>query len=45
MAHDKKRHGGTLRWVLPEAIGEVTIAAEVPKHTVLAVLREMGAKG
>jgi 3-dehydroquinate synthase len=45
MAHDKKRHGGTLRWVLPEAIGKVTIAAEVPKHTVLAVLREMGAKG
>jgi 3-dehydroquinate synthetase len=44
MAHDKKRQGDTLRWVLPRAIGEVTIAADVPKETVLAVLREMGAQ-
>jgi 3-dehydroquinate synthase len=44
MAHDKKRRGDTLRWILPNAIGEVRIFADVPKQTVLAVLRQMGAK-
>jgi 3-dehydroquinate synthase len=43
MAHDKKRRADTLRWILPRAIGEVTIVADVPQQTVLAVLREMGA--
>ena len=45
MDHDKKRRGDTLRWILPDGIGEVKIAADVPQQTVLAVLREMGAKG
>jgi 3-dehydroquinate synthase len=44
MAHDKKRRGDTLRWVLPNAIGDVTIVPDVPKPTVFAVLREMGAR-
>jgi 3-dehydroquinate synthase len=44
MAHDKKRRGDTLRWVLPEAIGEVAIVSDVPRQTVLTVLRHMGAK-
>jgi shikimate kinase/3-dehydroquinate synthase len=43
MAHDKKRRGDTLRWVLPLTIGEVTIADDVPRQTVLAILRELGA--
>jgi 3-dehydroquinate synthase len=43
MAHDKKRHGNTLHWVLPIAIGEVIIADDVPRQTVLATLRELGA--
>jgi 3-dehydroquinate synthetase len=44
MAHDKKRRGDTLRWVLPNAISDVTIVPDVPKQTVFAVLREMGAR-
>jgi 3-dehydroquinate synthase len=44
LAHDKKRRGDTLRWILPHAIGEVTIIEDVPKDAVLAVLREMGAE-
>ena len=43
MAHDKKRRGDTLRWILPLAIGRVTIAEDVPTHRVLSVLRGMGA--
>ncbi len=43
MSHDKKRRGDTLRWVLPLAVGRVTIAEDVPKSTVLLVLRHMGA--
>jgi 3-dehydroquinate synthase len=43
MAHDKKRRQGTLRWILPDAIGEVSVVSDVPQKTVLAVLREMGA--
>jgi 3-dehydroquinate synthase len=43
MAHDKKRRGDALRWILPLAIGHVTIGEEVPKQLVLSVLREMGA--
>jgi shikimate kinase/3-dehydroquinate synthase len=45
MAHDKKRRGDALHWVLPNAIGDVTLVADVPKQTVIAVLREMGARG
>jgi len=43
MAHDKKRRGDTLRWVIPLAIGEVTIADDVPREVVIDTLREMGA--
>ena len=43
MAHDKKRRGDALRWILPLAVGRVTISEDVPKHVVLSVLREMGA--
>ena len=44
MAYDKKRRGSALRWVLPLAIGQVTISQDVPKSCVLSVLREMGAR-
>jgi 3-dehydroquinate synthase len=44
MAYDKKRRGDTLHWVLPLAIGQVTISAEVPEQCVLSVLRGMGAR-
>lgn len=43
MAHDKKRKGDTLRWVLPRAIGEVEIFEDVPPPLVKSVLRELGA--
>jgi len=43
MAHDKKRRGRSLRWVLPRAIGQVEIAEDVPRDVVLAVLRDLGA--
>jgi 3-dehydroquinate synthase len=43
MAHDKKRRGDTLRWVLPRTLGRVTISENVPEGLVLSVLREMGA--
>lgn len=44
MAHDKKRRGRGLRWVLPHALGHVEIAADVPQDLVLNVLRELGAR-
>jgi len=43
MAHDKKRRGDALRWVLPLAVGRVTISQDVPEQLVLSVLRQMGA--
>jgi shikimate kinase/3-dehydroquinate synthase len=43
MAHDKKRQGRALRWVLPYAIGEVGITEDVPRETVISVLRDLGA--
>jgi shikimate kinase/3-dehydroquinate synthase len=43
LAHDKKRRGGRLRWVLPSAVGEVQIADDVPPDVVDAVLQSMGA--
>jgi 3-dehydroquinate synthase len=45
MAHDKKRQGSGLRWVLPGAVGQVEITETVPREVVVAVLQEMGAKG
>jgi len=44
MAHDKKRRGRSLRWVLPRAIGEVEIVGDVPRTVVVSVLRHLGAK-
>lgn len=41
MGVDKKRRGGKLRFVLPQAIGEVTVTKKVPREVVLEVLREM----
>jgi shikimate kinase/3-dehydroquinate synthase len=44
MAHDKKRKGHSLRWVLPHAIGHVEIVADVPPHVVKSVLHSLGAR-
>jgi len=44
MAHDKKRRGRSLRWVLPHAIGKVKIIKDVPPETVRSVLRDLGAR-
>ena len=44
MAHDKKRRGHRLRWVLPRAIGQVEIVEDVPQETVKSVLRGLGAR-
>ena len=43
MAHDKKRRGGSLRWILPRAIGHVEIAGDVPPGVVKSVLQGLGA--
>ena len=43
MAHDKKRTAAGLRWVLPRAIGDVTLVDGVPETTIRRVLGEMGA--
>ena len=43
MTHDKKKRGKTLRWILPRAIGDVEIAADVPESLVKQILCEMGA--
>lgn len=44
MRHDKKRTATGLRWILPHAIGEVTIVDGVPEDTVRRVLVDMGAR-
>jgi shikimate kinase/3-dehydroquinate synthase len=44
MAHDKKRRGRSLRWVLPRAIGEVEIVEDVPSHVVKSILHSLGAR-
>jgi 3-dehydroquinate synthetase len=44
MAHDKKRQGRVLRWVLPHAIGKVEIAHDVEPAVVREVLRGMDAR-
>ena len=38
MTHDKKKHQGRLRWILPRRIGEVEIVADVPEDVVRDVL-------
>ena len=45
MAHDKKRRGRVLRWVLPRDVGSVEISEDVPFDVVRAVLCRMGARG
>jgi shikimate kinase/3-dehydroquinate synthase len=44
MAHDKKRRGNGLRWILPEGLGAVSIVDEVPARVVSAVLLGLGAR-
>jgi 3-dehydroquinate synthase len=44
MTHDKKKQGHGLRWVLPLAIGQVEIIADVPPQVVRSVLCSMGAR-
>ena len=44
MAHDKKRRGRSLRWILPHAIGQVEITDTVPRRIVESVLTGMGAR-
>jgi len=44
MAHDKKKRGGALRWVLPLQVGRVEIFEDVPPETVEAVLQDLGAR-
>jgi 3-dehydroquinate synthase len=44
MAHDKKRRGRSLHWVLPHAIGQVELANDVPPRVVRSVLHAMGAR-
>lgn len=44
MAHDKKRRGDSLRWVLPHDIGHVELVDDVPPHVVKLVLRELVAR-
>jgi 3-dehydroquinate synthase len=45
MAHDKKRRGKALRWILPYDIGHVEIVDNVPRETVLKTLLELGGLG
>ena len=44
MAHDKKRRGRRLRWVLPCAVGEVEIVKDVSHYIVESVLCSIGAR-
>ncbi|HOU15899.1 MAG TPA: 3-dehydroquinate synthase [Anaerolineae bacterium] len=43
MTHDKKKQGKGLCWILPRAIGDVTIADDVPEGLVRQILVAMGA--
>jgi shikimate kinase/3-dehydroquinate synthase len=42
MAHDKKKRGKVLRWVLPREIGAVDVVEDVPPEVVRSVLSELG---
>ena len=44
IGRDKKKRGRQLRWILPRAIGRVEIVSDVPRVTVLQVLRRLGAQ-
>jgi 3-dehydroquinate synthetase len=41
MAHDKKKRGRTLRWILPRTIGDVEIVDDVPPALVKSVLEAL----
>jgi len=43
MAFDKKAKGGSVKWVMAEAIGRAVPGVEVPEALIVEVLREMGA--
>ncbi|MBN1890107.1 MAG: 3-dehydroquinate synthase, partial [Thermoflexales bacterium] len=45
MAHDKKRRGRALRWVLPRAVGQVEITDTVPQDLVIRVLSPRPSRG
>jgi 3-dehydroquinate synthetase len=40
MAHDKKRRGGRLRFVLPVRLGHVVIRDDVPREVILQALHQ-----
>ena len=44
LAHDKKKRGAGLRWVLPRTVGQVDIAEHVPADVVRTVLQSMNAR-
>ncbi len=44
MTHDKKKQGHGLRWVLPLAIGQVQVTADVPPQVIQSVLCSLGAR-
>jgi 3-dehydroquinate synthetase len=41
MAHDKKKRGHKLRWILPRTIGDVEIVDDVPSALVKSVLEAL----
>ncbi len=45
MAHDKKKRGHKLRWILPRAIGEVEIVDDVPPELVKSMLEALRSGG
>jgi 3-dehydroquinate synthase len=45
MAHDKKKRGKQLCWVLPRALGDVDVVGHIPPEIVKMALCELGAKG
>jgi len=45
MTRDKKKQGRAVRWILPRAIGQVEIVADVTPSIVKGVLRNLGARG
>lgn len=40
MGADKKRKAGTRRYVLPRAVGDVIVTADVPQETIMTILSE-----
>jgi 3-dehydroquinate synthase len=44
LSHDKKRHHGSLRWVIPIAIGAAKIVTDLSPQVVKEVLQQLGAR-